>query len=234
MKAGKDWKCVSNDSFDRNSPKQIEYRLRYMRMRVLLLSQNELASACLISRDVYANYESGRTVLPCLMALRICSRMIISERWLATGEGSPRPCVNLQHYGIPQAIEEAPFHLCFEKHLSSRFEKLNSRPFRAIVDDILSIDPDPITLQNLHHFLKTCVALMCQPDIAIGAENDLLMRESHFFNALLSTRDKDPRKKKAYRFDPETGGMSKVEMSRLSDVSSAYWKKLDELYNGEA
>src|SRR4051794_16855259 len=69
-------------------------RLRAAR-ESLSVSQEEFARQVGITRQRLASYEEMRAPLRADLALRICRQFILSEHWLATGEGGMRQCLDL-------------------------------------------------------------------------------------------------------------------------------------------
>lgn len=100
-------------------------RIRQLR-ELLSLSQEEFAEQIApITRDQVANWELGRTPLTVERAFSLCETFIVSEKWLATGEGIIRQFMDLSH--DPEA-QKTPLHAAFYRaypvFLKARYEAL--------------------------------------------------------------------------------------------------------------
>ncbi len=101
-----------------DSVKKIGRRIAHER-KVLGLTQSLLAERVEISRGRLASYEEGRGSLRCGIAFDICRNLIISEKWLATGEGNKDLYLDVSRI-FPDTLKDKPF---IEQY-SSRIEKL--------------------------------------------------------------------------------------------------------------
>lgn len=103
---------------------QVSERLRESRDR-LRLSQSEFAAQVGINRQRLASYEEGRAPLRFDLALRICRQFIISEQWLATGEGDARAVMDL---GAERLVSRIPadtsFAKAYDDYLGERYSQL--------------------------------------------------------------------------------------------------------------
>jgi transcriptional regulator with XRE-family HTH domain len=99
-------------------------RLRHVR-EMLDFSQEQFGQPVIVTRERMANFETGRTPLPAIKALQICETFIISEKWLATGEGVTRQYIDLLHDPVANALPaEMDFAEAFGKFLGPRYEVL--------------------------------------------------------------------------------------------------------------
>ncbi len=76
--------------------------------KALGVSQKELAEWIGITKSRLAHYEEGRGCLRCGIALKICQHLIISEKWLATGEGEKDQCAGVGSL-LPEKHESKSF-----------------------------------------------------------------------------------------------------------------------------
>lgn len=72
----------------------ISERLRFVRQG-LGLTQAQFADELKITRARLSTYEDARVPIRWEIALRLCSMFLVSEKWLATGEGSTLACADL-------------------------------------------------------------------------------------------------------------------------------------------
>lgn len=108
------------DSFEKSL--EVGDRIRQIR-ECFGLTQEQLAQYLIVTRERVANFETGRTPLPLRLALEICEVFIISERWLATGEGLMRQHMDLSHDPITKKVHEnLDYIVAFESVLNSRYE----------------------------------------------------------------------------------------------------------------
>jgi transcriptional regulator with XRE-family HTH domain len=92
---------------------------------MLDFSQEQFGQPVIVTRERMANFETGRTPLPARKALDICQTFIISEKWLATGEGVIRQFMDLLNDPVASALPaEMDFHEAFGKFLGPRYEVL--------------------------------------------------------------------------------------------------------------
>ena len=103
---------------------EIGSRLSYFR-EAFKFSQEQFGQSVSVTRERMANFETGRTPLPAVKALQICETFIISEKWLATGEGLWRQHMDLLHDPIVNALPaEMDFGEAFGKFLGPKYESL--------------------------------------------------------------------------------------------------------------
>lgn len=70
-----------------------------------------------------ASYEELRAPLRFDLALKICRQFILSEKWLATGQGEMRLCLDLNSRGVShQAPIDTPFGQAYDAHLGAVYE----------------------------------------------------------------------------------------------------------------
>lgn len=81
-------------------------RLRYVR-EAQEISQQRAAQELGLSREQYVNYELARTPIKTRHALDFCLCFVVSEHWLATGDGEKRRFMNLRQDAIFIANEGA-------------------------------------------------------------------------------------------------------------------------------
>ena len=145
-------------------------RLRQMRL-ALSLSQEEAAERLIITRERLANYEDGRTPLKLQIGLRFCDIFVVSERWLASGVGPFRQCMDLLHDPAAQNLDaDLPFIDAFERVLSARYEQiLATHPAEIRFSD--AGESPAVDLQLIDCFLSTWRAC-----VAPSALNGLMQR----------------------------------------------------------
>src|ERR1017187_9078809 len=103
---------------------EIGSRLSYFR-EAFKFSQEQFGQSVSVTRERMANFETGRTPLPAIKALEICETFIISEKWLATGEGVMRQLMDLLNDPVTNAVPvEMDFAEAFGKSLGPRYEAL--------------------------------------------------------------------------------------------------------------
>ncbi|HOQ47880.1 MAG TPA: helix-turn-helix transcriptional regulator [Bryobacteraceae bacterium] len=103
---------------------QIGGRIRRIR-EALRLSQAEFAEQLGITRQRLASYEEGRVAIRYDLALRLCRRFIVSEKWLATGLGDPRLLMDLRFDPVAAQIPvDSPYSKAFDDALSNRYEEV--------------------------------------------------------------------------------------------------------------
>lgn len=91
----------------------------------LRLSQKEFADQVEIKRQRLASYEEKRAPLRFDLALRICRQFIVSEKWLATGEGDARLLMDLSADHILNKIPpDTSFGKAYDDALGMRYEQL--------------------------------------------------------------------------------------------------------------
>ena len=105
-----------------NTPQaQLAARLVQARLAVGL-TQEECAKCIAISRPRYAAFEEGRNPVRWDIALRFCRQLIISEYWLATGNGDMREYHDIDSSPLRDSIPiEAPYLDAFESLLFSAY-----------------------------------------------------------------------------------------------------------------
>lgn len=84
--------------------KAIAMRLREER-KLEKFSQPELASDSGIGRASLSNYEYGLAALPFGAGIKLCRRLDLNQRWLATGKGEHRPYVPLPDLDLDANVE---------------------------------------------------------------------------------------------------------------------------------
>lgn len=97
----------------------LEQRIRYVRKKILAMSQKEFAEALGVSRDVISRYETGKTNLPAKQAAKMAELVHISIDWLLSGKGDvpvPRKEALVASENLALRISE----------LEKRFEHLQS------------------------------------------------------------------------------------------------------------
>jgi len=100
------------------STKEVGSRIASER-KALGLTQTQLAERIEITRGRLASYEDGRGCLRCGIALDICRNLVISEWWLATGEGDKDLYLEVERC-LPDETRNKPFFDIF----SSDIEKI--------------------------------------------------------------------------------------------------------------
>ena len=110
---------------------EVGSRLRQIRAR-LDLSQSSAALELCISRERLANYEDGRTPLKVEVGLDACTTFIMSEKWLATGEGDPRMSMNLRGDPIARTVKAGSFFAtAYKEVLAPRYQqRWEENPFQ--------------------------------------------------------------------------------------------------------
>jgi transcriptional regulator with XRE-family HTH domain len=121
------WSVKSRPKTNRQPPprREIEIceRLRDARSR-LRLTQAEFAAQIEITRPRLASYEECRVPLRFDLALRICRQFIISEKWLATGEGDVRLLMDLAtDHSINKIRPDLSFGQAYDEVLGRRYEQ---------------------------------------------------------------------------------------------------------------
>ncbi len=86
------------------------------------LSQNMLAKRVGITRERLAGYEKGRGCLRCGIAFDICRNLVISEKWLATGE-SERNCYRGVRDEFPEEFLNKSFLALYELEIDPVYER---------------------------------------------------------------------------------------------------------------
>lgn len=102
-------------------------RLKEVRT-TLRLAQSEFADQVGVSRVRLASYEEERAPLRFDLALKICRQFCISEKWLATGEGSARECYDLA--SDPAAhlpTIDTPYGQAYDSHLSAIYDNIQAK-----------------------------------------------------------------------------------------------------------
>lgn len=87
------------------------------------LTQSELAARVSITKARLANYEDGRGCLRCGIAFDICRSLVISEKWLATGEGEKNRYLDVVSY-FPKERLKQPFLDLYESDIAPVYEKI--------------------------------------------------------------------------------------------------------------
>jgi transcriptional regulator with XRE-family HTH domain len=104
---------------------QICQRVRLVR-EMLGFSQAEFARQIGIQRQRLASYEEGRAPVRFDLALRVCHNFIISEKWLADGEGKMRSVMDLMSDAIILKIPaDLSFGAAYDKFLGKRYEEIS-------------------------------------------------------------------------------------------------------------
>jgi transcriptional regulator with XRE-family HTH domain len=96
-----------------------------MAREALHLTQAEFAREIGISRQRLASYEEARVPLRFDLALRMCRQFVLGEKWLATGEGDMRQCLDLASRGSSyQVAMDWPLGRAYDEHLGAVYEGL--------------------------------------------------------------------------------------------------------------
>lgn len=139
--------------------KAIGRRLREAR-DLALAKRTALALKIGVSSDQLSSYEHGRVPLPWLVGSDICELLDINQRWLATGEGSPRhffPLSPLEGADI-QTLMRAPFSDIYDRVFKKQFagnSAQSEETMNALFDDIrkvkanIDLIDDPLRLEAL-------------------------------------------------------------------------------------
>jgi transcriptional regulator with XRE-family HTH domain len=132
--------------------RQVCERLKEAREH-LRFTQAEFASEAGIKRQRLASYEEGRAPLRFDLALRICRQFIISEKWLATGEGGARLLMDLTGENATFRIPaDMAFGAAYDKFLSTRYDAI-CREQGEIVRILPKTDDSPAFWKNLFTML---------------------------------------------------------------------------------
>ena len=108
----------------------------------LQLSRDAVANDTGIGAQRLASYEYGRAPVRCDVALRICSELIINEKWLATGQGPMRPCLDLANEKIVVKIKLGElFSRAYSEILSPIYEEIAKEPLLDIIKNRLLTAP---------------------------------------------------------------------------------------------
>jgi DNA-binding XRE family transcriptional regulator len=106
---------------------EVGQRLRKFRDHIRL-TQQEFAEQIGITRQRLASYEELRVALRWDLALRICRHFILSEKWLARGQGLMRQCMDLISEPLSYRIPvDAPFGLVYDEYLSPLYEEIKQQ-----------------------------------------------------------------------------------------------------------
>lgn len=108
-----------------SSAKEIGSRIAVER-KALGLTQEQLAERIGISRGRLASYEDGRGCLRCGIALDICRNLIISERWLATGEGNKDLYLDIA-LRFPDSFMSKPFIDLYPNEIDALYRQKEDR-----------------------------------------------------------------------------------------------------------
>lgn len=137
---------------------EICQRVRVAREHLGLI-QEAFAAQIGVTRASLANLELRRNPLSVQVGLRLCRQFVISERWLATGEGEMR-----QHLDFPYILRNEiiplamPFSEAYDKYMAAKAEefiKENPRRwFRMTYDQAEDLNFLLNVLQFV--FTKTC------------------------------------------------------------------------------
>jgi DNA-binding XRE family transcriptional regulator len=103
---------------------EIGSRLKQAREH-LKYSQQDFAMQVGITKKRMASYEEQRVALRYDLALRICRQFLLSEKWLATGKGDMRLCLDLASEHIARQLPlDLPFGTAFSKYLAEVYERI--------------------------------------------------------------------------------------------------------------
>jgi transcriptional regulator with XRE-family HTH domain len=103
---------------------EIGRRLKDARER-LGFTQQDFASQVGLQKKRLASYEELRAALRYDLALRICRQFIISEKWLATGQGHWRVLQDLEAEPLVRSIPvDCAFSAAWADRLGARYESL--------------------------------------------------------------------------------------------------------------
>jgi len=86
------------------------------------LTQSVLAERISITKARLANYEDGRGCLRCKIAFDLCRSLVLSERWLATGEGNKDLYLNVA-LCFPAELMGSPFLEMYDSHIKGIYEQ---------------------------------------------------------------------------------------------------------------
>lgn len=155
-----------------------------------------------IQRAVYSNYESFRTPLPCDIALRFCHQFLISEKWLATGGGLPRPCAGLYFDKVFLSADfRGVFADVFNDSMGKRFDEIMEEPFYLWFERLRQTTCNPDFSHNLLDYIKECVFGCLPSTIAIRGMEEMLQKSMECANKILLNNERDPRKFSAWNAD---------------------------------
>jgi transcriptional regulator with XRE-family HTH domain len=105
---------------------QICRRLRKIR-ELHRLTQQEFAAEVGIKRPRLASYEECRAPVRFDLALRICRQYVVSEKWLATGEGDWRLVMDLGNEAVVARIPaDMNYGEAYDLYLAKRYEVICS------------------------------------------------------------------------------------------------------------
>ncbi len=142
-------KTISSSRLPR-SEVEVARRLRAVRLEEDF-SVAELARETGITYASLNGYEHGRAPLTFAAGMKICRRLDINERWLATGEEPRRPYVSLEALGVPTLGErnKEPFTSVFQKFLQTKLVRWHKvHPPAKLVGDIFLGGP-PAALRRM-------------------------------------------------------------------------------------
>lgn len=129
------------------------------------LSQQLFADQVGIKRQRLASYEEGRVALRYDLGLRICHHFLLSEKWLATGQGPARLVMDLARENIANRIPaDASFYSAYVSFLAGRYEQL-AKEMHGVARIAVNADDNLFFVRNL--FFKTIEDL-----ISILSERD--------------------------------------------------------------
>lgn len=86
------------------------------------LFQKDLAERLHISRSRLASYEEGHGCLRCGIAFNICRNLIISEKWLATGQGEKDLYMNISSL-FPEELKGKPLIDLYASDIALLYEE---------------------------------------------------------------------------------------------------------------
>jgi hypothetical protein len=110
-------------------------RLKRVR-KMLRLSQGEFSKQVGITRPRLAICEELRAPLGFELGLRICRQFILSEKWLATGAGDMRQCLDLNSRGESHQLAiDTPYGQAYDRLLGAIYEQA-----RGELGDAIDLD----------------------------------------------------------------------------------------------
>jgi len=127
-----------------SSVKEVGARIANER-KALGLTQSQLAERIGISRGRLASYEDGRGCLRCGIAFNICRNLVLSEQWLATGDGDKDLYLDVSLL-FPEEFLDKPFLELYAEKIDSIY-KVKAEKTNEQIHFLWSISDHPETLE---------------------------------------------------------------------------------------
>jgi len=109
------------------------------------LSQSDLSERIGITRSRLASYEEGRGCLRCGIAFDICRNLVLSEQWLATGEGNKDLYLDVA-LCFPAELLGKPFLEMYDSHIKSIYQQ-KTKITKGKIHFLWSMKDHPETLK---------------------------------------------------------------------------------------